>query len=315
MNPANPALANFAVLGSAYRDPVALMRQDAMAGGRIVAEFGSGVPTEIAIAAGCRVVAFRPDPERSCEFAGRYLGPGMDFNIRGGLDALLSGQLNMVELAVMTTRYEIDALLYHSAKEVRRRGEGEMLPPLHLYALLGAPAVAAQQYGLQQTRRLAARLHAVTGVLAGNARIAAAVGLMNRIRGLAGQLQTHRLEGRLTGAAAMTILGTGRIIDPETYATPLAELVEQLPNAATENSPRILLVSSGELSQSLLHQAVESAGALVVMEDSAWGSRAFGPPIALDGADAPMSANVCPTSPITTCHSAANTPGPPRLEM
>ncbi len=282
-----PALA---ALKTAYRSPVRQVLDgraggDSGAGLPPVAILGGGFPVEIAMAAGTHPVLVRPDNAASLTHAGRYLRPSMPQAVSRRLDLLLDGSLDRAALAVMTSRFEIDALLYHAAKAVLMRGEAPDMPPLHLFVLLTEAQDCARDYSLLQARLLAGRLEAVCGVRATGDRIEAAIVAMNAVRACHARLIGKRLQGLVSGADCIEATGGARMLPAPDAARLLESWLGDIGAGAPALSgrPRLLLTSSGELCHSLLHEALEEAGGLVALEDGDWGARSFGPVVELRG--------------------------------
>jgi benzoyl-CoA reductase/2-hydroxyglutaryl-CoA dehydratase subunit BcrC/BadD/HgdB len=209
-----------------------------------------------------------------------------DSHLRLILDQLLSGELLFMEMVVVVSSAERDWLLYQTAKEVLRLGQGGTMPPLHLFVLMGHRYAASREYGLNQAAALARRARAISGRGATRESLAQAITVMNRYRRLLRQFVEvrRRSPAVVSGSEALQVIGAGRFMAPADYADVLERYLAGLrPDPALAACPRLLVMSSTPLAYQTLHQALESAGAVVVAEDDWWGARAVGPEIDLEG--------------------------------
>jgi benzoyl-CoA reductase/2-hydroxyglutaryl-CoA dehydratase subunit BcrC/BadD/HgdB len=80
------------------------------------------------------------------------------------------------------------------------------------------------------------------------------------------------------------VIGAGYFMPAERYADTLAMFLAELrPDPLLQDRLRLVVLPSEPLSHLHLHEALESAGALVVAEDDPWGSRAPGADVPLTG--------------------------------
>lgn len=272
-------------LRDAYIHRLAGARAAHEAGLAVAGTWGEGIAPELLLATGHTPIAIAPRPDRGRTYSSRYFLPDMAPDTDAALDQLVSGELSLLRIALFASQAEEDFLLYNSAKEVLRLGEGGGLPPLWLYTLLGERHPAALDYGLDQTRRLARRLQAASGIRASDERIADAVALLNRVRSAGRRLAVAREAGRVGGVDALYVIGAGRFLPPEDYAPLLEAYVGGLDEAVAVPAagPRLVLLSAAPLSTPTLHACIEEASATIIAEDSSWGSRAFGPDLQLEG--------------------------------
>jgi benzoyl-CoA reductase/2-hydroxyglutaryl-CoA dehydratase subunit BcrC/BadD/HgdB len=115
-------------------------------------------------------------------------------------------------------------------------------------------------------------------------RLRSAIALTNHRRNLQRQLLERRWAGAVTGVEALQAIGAGYFMAPESYAEALGAYVAELrPDSRLDDRPRLLVVTSEPLAHTALHQALETAGAIVVAEDDWWGSRSPGEDVPLAG--------------------------------
>jgi benzoyl-CoA reductase/2-hydroxyglutaryl-CoA dehydratase subunit BcrC/BadD/HgdB len=279
--PTRQAEKPFAILRRHYDDRLLAARTAHAGGRRVIGSIGPGVPMELAMATGHVSVAIAPLPGHPTPRADRYVTETFEPLMRPAFDQLIGDELSFLEAVIVVSRAERDALVYHSAKEVVRLGEGDHIPPLHLLSLLGHRDAATVEYGLGQFRLLVQRLRAISGDDATEAALKKAIRSGNRQRQLMRKLSAARRgKPALPGREALVALGAAKFMAPDDYSETLARFVSALkPDKTLAALPRLLVVSSIPLSSLHIYETLEAAGAVIVAEDDWWGSRATGPDI------------------------------------
>jgi benzoyl-CoA reductase/2-hydroxyglutaryl-CoA dehydratase subunit BcrC/BadD/HgdB len=260
--------------------------QAAAASGRVVVGLvGATVPVELVLAAGAFPLNVAPLERGPTPEADRYLERHFDDEVRALLQALLAGRLDWLDLLVIPRTSDGYLELYYTLKEIVRLGRGPRVPPLHLYDLLHGRSEANRAYGLVRTRELAARLAALTGTAPDSA-LRDAVAEVNRQRAAVRQLVEARRDPArgITGVEALVAIGAGRFLAPGAHAV-LVDAFLAEPRASVAGRARLLVVPAVPLSDPRLHALLEGAGAVVVAEDDAWGSRAAGADVPEDAPD------------------------------
>jgi benzoyl-CoA reductase/2-hydroxyglutaryl-CoA dehydratase subunit BcrC/BadD/HgdB len=272
---------------SAYHDRTAAAKAHFAAGGKVCGYFGNGMPIEVAMATGHMPMALMPLPDRPTPHAEEWVNPSFDPQLRLILDQLISGELGFVDLAVAVSQASPDSMVFQSAREILRQGVGAQIPPLHHYSLLGLQSDPVREYGLREIEDLAKRLRANSGQEATQAELKRAVELTNAIRAQWRALDALRREGCVSGTDALTLIAPSRFMDANAYLQGITQAVAALRGRSLKG-PRLLVISSEALSDSRLHQAIESGGALVAAEYDIWGACCATPDIV--PGDDPLSA-------------------------
>ncbi|NOT61278.1 MAG: 2-hydroxyacyl-CoA dehydratase, partial [Acidobacteria bacterium] len=158
----------------------------------------------------------------------------------------------------------------------------DKIPPTYLYDLLHTRTPRSERYGLERTKELALRLAEATGQAITDESLTNAINESNAARAAIRQLLRlrRRAKPKLSGAEAMALIGAWNFMDRTSFAELAAQAVNELKAAKSLNGPR-LLVKGAALDHPLMHQALESHGAIVVAEDDWHGARAAGRDIAL----------------------------------
>ncbi|GAA0935931.1 2-hydroxyacyl-CoA dehydratase family protein [Pseudonocardia zijingensis] len=236
---------------------------------------GTNIPIELITASGFRAVPLVARPVAATPRADDLLESGYGAEFRSVLEQLLSGAADSAALVVFDRRFRD---LYYYLKETVRLGWTPSLPPLHVFDLLLSRSVDCSAYNREQLRLLAAQLER-SGGAAGPARLTGAIEAANAWRASVRTVLAQRRRGAGSGTAVFRALGAARVLDRESHRVQLDALhtvMAGTPAAASSGRPRIALFAAETLYHDRLHTAVESAGTVVVDEDSEWGSRLAG---------------------------------------
>lgn len=273
---AEPALA---VLRHAYSERLALARAAAARGARVIGLIGNTIPSELILASGAEPVLVTPDPSRPTPHADMFMEAVIPPETKALFESAATGELAFLELLVLSRPY---AHLYYYLKEVYRLGHGTRFPPISMFDLMHSRREAVRAYNWGRLEALIARIERVSGQEITDSRLRRAIAVTNTVRALQRRLLDLRWQGALSGVDALTALGAAYFMEPSAYISALEDYLAQLPTEPSANA-RLLVVTSEPLSHTRLHEALESAGAIVVAEDDWWGSRAPGADIPLAG--------------------------------
>jgi hypothetical protein len=246
----------------------------------VIGVVGNTVPVEFILAAGAWPLQIAPTLPRLTPFADPLIERTEPWPMRSMADQVLSGDFSHLALLVISRAEE---WLYYNLKEAVRIGAGETVPPLHLHDLILNEAASVAAYNKAQTAMLLERLRRTDGGVTRD-QITAAVALVNGRRELMRRLEARRSEGAFGGIQAMRLLGAAHFMHPQTYCDLLEQALAEIPAASVPASrPRLVVITSEPLFHTELHRAIEDTGAVVVGEDSWWGSRSTGPDIVTHG--------------------------------
>jgi len=266
--------AAFETLQYHYFERLAAASEAHTRGVGVVGMVGNTVPSELVLATGRLAVLIAAEMGRPTPNADIYMEPVIAPETRSLFDIAVSGRFEAFDLLVLSRPY---AQLFYYLKEVLRLGRAPKLPPLYMYDLMQSQREAVRAYNWGRTRALLERFERLAGAQLTDTQLRAATALTNRVRKLQRELLDRRWRRELLGVDALQALGAGYFMPPDRYADTLSAFLTELqPNPALSARPRLLVLPSEPLSHPHLHHALESAGALVIAEDDAWGSRAPG---------------------------------------
>ena len=260
------------VLRHAYTKRLDLARDAHAGGARLIGLIGNTIPGELILASGAHPVLVTADLSRRTPHADVFMEAIIPPETRALFESAASGELAFLELLVLSRPY---AHLYYYLKEAYRLGHGTRFPSVTMFDLMHSRREAVRAYNWGRLQALIARLERVTGQEITESRLREAIGLTNTLRALQRRLLELRWQGAVSGVDALTAIGAAYFMQPDAYLSALGEYVAQIPPEPAQK-PRLVVVTSEPLSHTRLHQAIESAGAIVVGEDDWWGSRAPG---------------------------------------
>jgi len=253
----------------------------------VVASWPS-VPVEIVRAAGFRPVLSRGAPGPT-EAADVHLEPGIfPSRLRRLVEDALMGRLVRAARIIIPRTSDADYKCFLYLREFVRKGVVTALAPVVLFDLLQSRGPDVPSYDV-------ARLHALLGELSSvSGRMPSADDLRREIaRANAARAAVRRLVGlrrpvpRVSGAKVFPLLAAFWEMEPDRYATMAGEAASRLGARPSLAGPRVLLAGAPVDGQ-IMHEAIESHGAVVVAEVGPWGSGAAGDDVRMD--DDPVAA-------------------------
>ena len=242
-------------------------RAQRAAGRAAIGIIGAGVPEALVLAVGAAPLAIRPD-DRATPHADAFV-PGESARLKALAEPALDGRLAWLDLLIVTRAHE---WLYYTLKEAARTGAGRV-PPLHLLDFVPSTESAVRRYNLRGLERLAAVLERMTGVALTPDNLAAGLAQVERRDDRLRAIQALRDEGRVAGSAALALIAQARTLDIDPFAAEADRAIASWRKAPARSGPRLLLLPSPASDIAAIHALVEAAGATVVTEDSALGSR------------------------------------------
>ena len=262
------------VLRHAYTERLELAREAHAHGACLIGLIGNTIPRELILASAAQPVLVTANPSRPTPHADMFMEAIIPPETRALFERAASGDLAFLDLVVLSRPY---AHLYYYLKEVYRLGHGTRFPAITMFDLMQSQRDAVRAYNWGRFEALIARVERVTEQEITESRLRDAIAVTNAVRALQRRVQQLRWQGALSGVDAMIAIGAAYFMQPSAYISALEAYLAQFPlEPGKLRGPRFLVVTSEPLSHTRLHQAIESAGAIVVAEDDWWGSRAAG---------------------------------------
>lgn len=235
---------------------------------RAVGYVGIGLPEDLVRAAGLKPWPLVPG-YAPFSAADEYQESSAEPWIRGWLDRLLRHDYGDLRHLVVVVQGESSRRLHAYLARVAETEPGRGLPQLHAFEIVPSGGEAAAAYNRQQARALLDRLERWGGLRVDDTGFGAQRERSRRLRSLWRRVAElrHGASPRLTGRAAVAVLGARAVLEPDIYARLLADLPAGLVDGPLVTGPRCVLTGS-RLDDDGLHAAVEAAGGHVV--DETW---------------------------------------------
>jgi benzoyl-CoA reductase/2-hydroxyglutaryl-CoA dehydratase subunit BcrC/BadD/HgdB len=235
------------------------------------------VPVELIEAAGCLPVRLTGLPFESTPRADRYLDPCFDGSTRSLLEQFLRGDFAALDLVIIPRTSENYLQLYYFLLEIARLEPDTPLPPVYLFDLLQTPYRASAHYVRDQIDRLKARIETLTQRTIDDTAVADAIRSSNRHLDRFCELVTlrHAVPARLTGEAALHIVGSLGRVARATHLKLIGPVLNSTDPATVFTGPRLIVKGSAHDGADL-YRYVEQCGAVIVDDEHLTGNMALG---------------------------------------
>ena len=275
-------------LTDAFNDAFARLGDSAPHDRRVVVSSWPSLPVEVVRA--CRLeLVVATGSMAVTPAADAHLEPALfSARLRRLVDAALSGRLAHVAQVVIPRTSDPDYKCFLYLCEFARRGLAVPSAPTALFDLLQSDGPHVCRHVAERTHGLLDRLAGVSGHRPSDDELRDEITATNAARAAARQLAALRgATPRVTGSQAFPLLGAFWHVPPLEYALLANEAATELAARPTLRGSRVLLAGA-PVDGTGLHAAIESRGAVVVDELTAWTSAAAAEDVSCD--DDPIAA-------------------------
>lgn len=259
-------------LTAAFADAFGQLGASAEHDRRVVVTSWPSLPVEIIRASGLRLVVAKTSTAAT-PAADAHLEPGL-FPGRAHqlVDAALAGRLSHVARVVIPRTSDSDYKCFLYLREFVRGGLASAMAPTVLFDLLQSDAPHVCRHNVERTRALLDVLADASGHRPSDGELREEIRVTNTARAAARRLVTLRIGApRVSGMELFPLTGAFWHLPPREYASLATQAAEELANRPPLPGPRVLLAGA-PVDGTDLHTAIESRGAVVVDEISAWSS-------------------------------------------
>jgi benzoyl-CoA reductase/2-hydroxyglutaryl-CoA dehydratase subunit BcrC/BadD/HgdB len=258
-------------LRAGFDEPFWALGRDASRDRSTIVLSWPSVPVELVRAAGF-VPVFARGGSAPTPAADRVLEPDLFPNrLRQLVEAALTGRLAETAAIVLPRSSDPDYKCFLYLRELVRRGSATAVPRVLLFDLLHADDAEARSYNTNRVRALSAELASLAARQNARDDLPDAIARANRARAAARRLDALRVgTPRIAGSDALPLLGAFWQIEPERYASLANAASDLLASQAPLAGPRVL-AAGAPVDGTVLHAAIEAAGAVVVAELSPFG--------------------------------------------
>jgi benzoyl-CoA reductase/2-hydroxyglutaryl-CoA dehydratase subunit BcrC/BadD/HgdB len=202
--------------------------------------------------------------------------------LRHLVEDAFAGRLADASGIVIPRTSDADYKCFLYLREFVRRGVVTALAPVVLFDLLQSRGPDVPAYDVTRMHALLAELSSVSGRMPSADDLRREITRANAARAAARLLVELRDASRVAGAEVFPLLAAFWEMDPERYAEMASEAASTLAARPSLAGPRVLLTGAPVDGQ-ILHEAIESHGAVVVAEIGPWGNGAAGDDVRIDG--------------------------------
>lgn len=237
---------------AACEDPLAIAT-----GHRSIGYVGTQVPVELIIAAQAQALRLRGGvPGTQTARADRFIETSFSASTRRIAEQWLTGKLDALEAVIFSRADDSAQRLYYYLCELQRTGQCAGPKPL-LYDIASIDRPSSLAHTIESTRRLADEIGTTSEhMLKATEQVQHRMALLRR-------LSEHRVAGHVSGSLAHRVVRAAECRWTADFDTELEQWLQTLRPISPHR--RLLLVGS-EPSHEQLHEAAESAGAVVVAE-------------------------------------------------
>ena len=259
-------------LTAAFNDTFAQLGESADQDRRPVVTSWPALPVEIIRACGLRLVVGRASTSAT-PAADAHLEAGVfPGRVRQLVDAALAGRLSRVARVVIPRTSDSDYKCFLYLREFVRGGLAAAMAPTALFDLLQSDGPHVRRHNVERMRALLDSLADTSGHAPSDDELWEEIRDTNTARAAARRLATLRIGApRASGAELFPLLGAFWHVPPRKYASLANQVAEDFANRSPLRGPRVLLAGA-PVDGTGLHAAIESRGAVVVDELSAWSS-------------------------------------------
>lgn len=257
-------------LTAAFNDAFARLGESADHDRDVVVTSWPSVPVEIVRACRLRLVV-AAGSRTSTPTADAHLEPGLfPGRIRQLVDAALAGRLAHVARVVIPRTSDSDYKCFLYLREFVRNGVANAAAPAGLFDLLQSDGPHVCRHNAERTRALLESVADTSGHHPSDDELRDEIGAANIARAAARRLAALRRGApQISGTQVFPLLGAFWHMPPRDYAPLASQAAADVASRAPLHGPRVLLAGS-PVDGIELHAAVESRGAVVVDEISAW---------------------------------------------
>jgi benzoyl-CoA reductase/2-hydroxyglutaryl-CoA dehydratase subunit BcrC/BadD/HgdB len=264
----------FQQLSYLYHHPISSAVHYREAGQNIIGYISPDVPIELIIAAGLHPLRLKGNPEAPIRYAHKYLKSNFNPFFCSIFDQILDLTYSFVDRLILSNLDESVVRLFYYLREIHRLEPNPQLPPVEYFEFLHLKTEISLQYNLQCIESFKQKLEQWLSKTIQEVDLWEAIAVGNENRKLLAELANLRRQGLVSGIDALQLIGTSMLMPKHEHNQLLQTFFQEYEATPSSNAVRIF-VEGSSIDNLQLYQMIESAGAIVVAEDSDWGNRSF----------------------------------------
>jgi benzoyl-CoA reductase subunit C len=253
-------------------------------GGKVVGYFEDNVPQELIIAAGFLPYRLSGDPQVAPTTLQKYLYPlwkkhGLaDRQVKLGfvnsmLDLLFRGRYDFIDYLVIPYSRKSILAVWQQLHEAAKAFPELKLPPMWILDRAVTPYFDSSIFNQQRILDFKSQLETWSAKPIDDAAVSAAIEVVNAQRAAIARLNALRVNGKVSGADALTVIGAGAFMPAREHVDLLNCALADFAAQPQREGARIFLAGSPQ-DNTQLYALIERLGATVVAENHYWGAPA-----------------------------------------
>lgn len=267
----------FAALKDVYDHRESAAAQWRAKGRKVVAELGCDVPDELVIAAGMLPVRVYADPAKPLVQTDKYLEYAFDPMVRAQFEKIVDGTYHgQADYLAISNSTDVIIRVFLYLRELKRVEPDKPVPPVAFIDWLFT------RHRLHQTRDefvielFKKQMEEWAGREITDEEIRAAGEICNENRKALREMAKlrHGQDVRVSGSEALVIIGAGLFMEKEQHTALVKQATEDARSWPVLTGPRVFYTGANQ-EDTALYDRIESAGMVVVGEDTDWGDRHY----------------------------------------
>ena len=237
-----------------------------------IAYISVDMPVELIIAAGYLPLRLRGNPMATIQFANQYLRSNFNPYLRSVFDRILDLTYSFTERLILSNLDESIVRLFYYLREIQRLEPNPKLPPIEYFEWLHLKTDSSFEYNLQRIENFKQKLENWSSKTISDNDLRNAISICNENRRLLSELADLRRQGLVSGVDALQLIGTSMLMPKHEHNLLLRTFFDEQEFVHINDVFRIYVLGSS-VDHQQLYEIIESEGAIVIAEDSDWGSR------------------------------------------
>lgn len=267
----------FQKLKHVYENREYAVRVAKASGKTIVGTLGCDVPEEVIMAAGMMPMPVYAIPGGRMDIADKYLEYAFDPMVRAQFEKIVDGSCNgLMDTVVVSNSTDVLIRVYLYLRELHRVEPSLDFPPVYFIDWLFTRNRMHQERNRLTLSLFMEEMRKLSGSDISETSVKEAASLVNETKFLLRSIDAFRTSSdiKITGTEMLVIIGAGFFMEKQEYNSLLRAILIDIDTWPNVTGKRIFYTGSVQ-TDTVLYEAVENEGAVIVGEDHDWGARYF----------------------------------------
>ena len=246
-------------------------------GVKVLGELGFDVPEELVLAAGMFPVKIYADPAKSLEETDKYLEYSFEPVVRAQFEKIIDGTYgSQIDYLAISNSTDVIIRIFLYLRELKRVEPEKPVPPITFIDWLFTRHRLHQMRDEFVIDLFKKQLEEWSGKEITDEAVREAGAVLNENRRALREMAQlrHGSEVRIGGSEAMVIIGAGFFMDKKEHTELVRQVTEDAKSWPVLEGPRVFYTGANH-EDNALYDRIESAGLVIVGEDTDWGDRSY----------------------------------------